>query len=138
MSALGKLVRDYLVAQTGYAATLPGGLTPETNPQGGSSTYATYQGLTRQRVQRVDGTVAFTTERIQITAVAPTRAAAQTVVDWIATKLKAAPSRTTISGVLVHALRVDDQQDQAEVFADGGDDPARTCVLDVIGSYEET
>lgn len=137
MSMLGKLVRNYLVAQSGYATMLPGGITPEVNPQGTALPYCTYQGITLDRLQILPGQVAVSTERVQLVVVASTRVGAQNAADWITAAIKASPSRQTISGVVVHQLRIEEQTDQAETFGDGGDDPARSTYLDIVGTYEE-
>lgn len=137
MSALGKIVYTVLSGQSGYASTLPGGLTPETNPQGNAVPYATYQGLTRQRIQNLDGSIAYTIEAIAINVVGITRAATQAAADWIATAIKASPGPQTVGSYYVSQLRIDDEGDQAESFADGSDDPARATTLNLIGTYKE-
>jgi hypothetical protein len=69
---------------------------------------------------------------------ATTRSGVQAVVDWITSKIALASTRTVMSGVTVHTLRVDDEGDIAEFLADGADEPVRTTTVDVIGSYEIT
>lgn len=136
MSILAKAVRDFLTAQTGFSTQLPGGLTPETSPQGGSEPYATYQGTTVTRNQLLDGTIIYAVERVQITVVAPTRSAAQAVKAWIINLIETHPGPQSVGSVLVSQWRVDDEQDQAEWYSDGSDDPARPTIFDIVGTFQ--
>lgn len=138
MSQLGKTAREYLLARTGYAAALPGGIHPDTNPVGGSMPYATYQQISRTRARDVAGNVLATTERVQFTVVAMTRAAAQTSAQWIADQIKATPSRQSVGSVLIFQWQVDDETSSAEVFDDGSDEAARTVDIDLTGTYKES
>ena len=135
MSLLGKLLRTHLVAQTGYAATIPGGIAPESSPVGSEAPYVVYQGVSRTRELLLTGIPATYTERVQFMIVAETRLAAQTVADWIVAAIQAAPSRLVVSGTTIHSLRVDDENDQAEFAADGTDELARITTVDVVGTY---
>jgi len=135
MSLLGKLLRTHLVAQAGYAAMIPGGISPESAPEGNVAPYVVYQGVTRSRELYLAGTPATYTERVQFMIVAETRSAAQTVVDWIVAAIQASPSRLVVSGTTIHSLRVDDENDQAEFSADGTDELARVTTVDVVGTY---
>jgi len=138
MSLLGKVLRSYLTAQTGYAATIPGGISPEVTGTGLPLPFVHYAGVSRQRTQLVGNTSIYYTERVTFACAATTRSGVQTVVDWITSKIALASTRTVMSGVTVHTLRVDDEGDIAEFLADGADEPVRTTTVDVIGSYEIT
>ena len=89
MSALGKLLRTYLVGRTNYATTVPGGISPENAPVGSSLPYVVYQGISTQRQMLLAGTPAVITERVTLTAVAETRSDAQGVLVWIAAQIEA-------------------------------------------------
>jgi nucleotide-binding universal stress UspA family protein len=88
MSALGKLLRTYLVGRTDYGTTIPGGISPENAPVGSSLPYVVYQGISTQRQMLLRGTPAVITERVTLTAVAETRASAQGVLVWIAEQIE--------------------------------------------------
>jgi thymidylate kinase len=138
MSALGKLVRDYLVAQTGFAATFPGGLNPDSNPVDYALPYAVYQGISRNRERLLTGSIWVTTERIQISVAAMTRAQAQTGAQWIADKLALVPALQTIGTTKVYYLKVEDESAQAEILGDGSDEAVRTVEIDILGAYLES
>ena len=129
MSLLAKIVRAYLVGRSGYAAAIPGGISPEVVAIGNPMPYVYYSGVSKSRTNTCG-------ERISFACVAATRAEAQTLADWVATQILASPSRTTLSGVLVHQLRIEEEGDQAEFTGDGSDEPIRTTSLDVVGVYE--
>lgn len=135
MSLLGKLLRSHLVAQSGYASALPGGISPESAPAANSSPYAVYQGVSRHRELLLSGAPATHTERVQFMVVAETRALAQNAADWIVAAVEAAPSRLTVSGTVILSMRVDDENDQAEFGADGTDELARVTSVDIVGTY---
>jgi Protein of unknown function (DUF3168) len=138
LSLLAKIVRDLLVADSNYSTNLPGGITPETYPQGGVMPYAVYQGVDLQGNYFLDGTLAYSTERITITVVALTRASCQTISQWIRQIILTNATQNTLSGFTVFSLRFEDQGDQAESFADATDDQARSTTIDIIGNYKET
>lgn len=135
MSLLGKLLRTHLAAQAGYAATIPGGISPESAPVDNPLPYVVYQGISRTRELYLAGTPATYTERVQFMIVAETRLQTQTVVDWIVSAVQASPSRLVVSGTTIHSVRVDDENDQAEFAADGTDELARITTVDVVGTY---
>lgn len=138
MSALGKLVRDYLVAQTGFSATFPGGLNPDSNPVDYALPYAVYQGISRNRERLLTGSIWVTTERIQISVAAMTRAQAQAGAQWIADKLALVPALQTIGTTKVYYLKVEDESAQAELLGDGSDEAVRTVEIDILGAYLES
>lgn len=138
MSALGKLVRNYLVAQTGFAATFPGGLNPDSNPVDYALPYAVYQGISRNRERLLTGSIWVTTERIQISVAAMTRAQAQAGAQWIADKLALVPALQTIGTTKVYYLKVEDESAQAELLGDGSDEAVRTVEIDILGAYLES
>ena len=138
MSALGKLVRDYLVAQTGFSATFPGGLNPDSNPVDYALPYAVYQGISRNRERLLTGSIWVTTERIEISVAAMTRAQAQAGAQWIADKLALVPALQTIGTTKVYYLKVEDESAQAELLGDGSDEAVRTVEIDILGAYLES
>jgi hypothetical protein len=138
MSQLGKITRDFLIARTGYAANLPGGIHPDTNPVGSVMPYATYQGISRNRTRDITGNTLYTQERIQLTVVAMTRALAQASAQWIADQIKATPSRQSVSSAVIFQWQVEDETSSAEVFDDGTDEAARTVDVDIVGTYKES
>lgn len=137
MSALGKVVRDFLVARTGYGDALPGGIHPDTNPVGSAMPYAVYSGVSRQRAASVGGATVATTERVQFTVAAMTRAAAQTSAQWISDQIKATPSRQTVGTTVIFQWRIEDETGSAEVLDDGTDEAIRTVDVDLVGIYKE-
>jgi hypothetical protein len=136
MSALGKLLRTYLVARSNYATTIPGGISPENAPVGSSLPYVVYQGISTQRQMLLRGTPAVITERVTLTAVAETRSGAQGVLVWIAAQIEATPGRQTVDGTTVHHWRIEEAQDQSELGGDGTDELARLTTIDVVGTYQ--
>ena len=136
MSLLAKIVRAYLVGRSGYAAAIPGGISPEVVAIGNAMPYVYYSGVSKSRTNTCGNVPVLISERISFACVAATRAEAQTLADWVATQILASPSRTTLSGVLVHQLRIEEEGDQAEFTGDGSDEPIRTTSLDVVGVYE--
>lgn len=137
MSALGKVLREFLVSRTGYGEQLPGGVHPDTNPVGAAMPYAVYAGVSRQRITGVDGSTMATTERVQFTVAAMTRATAQAAAQWIADQIKATPSRQSVGGVTIFQWRVEDETASAEVLDDGTDEAVRTVDVDIVGTYKE-
>ena len=137
MSMLGKLVRDYLITQTGFAATFPGGLNPDSNPVDYALPFAVYQGISRTRERLLTNAVWYTVERIQISVAAMTRAQAQTGAQWIADKLALSPGLQTIGTTKVYYWKVDDESAQAELLGDGSDESVRTVEIDILGAYLE-
>jgi hypothetical protein len=136
MSALGKLLRTYLVGRTDYGTTIPGGISPENAPVGSSLPYVVYQGISTQRQMLLRGTPAVITERVTLTAVAETRSDAQGVLVWIAEQIEATSGRHTVSGVTIHHWRIEEAQDQSELGGDGTDELARLTTIDVVGTYQ--
>lgn len=136
MSALGKLLRTYLVGRTNYSTTVPGGISPENAPVGSSLPYVVYQGISTQRQMQLSGTPVAITERVTLTAVAETRSAAQGVLTWLAAQIEATPGRQTVSGTIIHHWRVEEAQDQSELGGDGTDELARLTTIDVVGTYQ--
>lgn len=136
MSALGKLLRTYLVGRTDYATTVPGGISPENAPVGSSLPYVVYQGISTQRQMLLAGTPAVITERVTLTAVAETRSDAQGVLVWIAAQIEATPGRHTVSGTTIHHWRIEEAQDQSELGGDGTDELARLTTIDIVGTYQ--
>ena len=137
MSQLGKLVRDYLTAQAGYSSIFPGGINPDSNPVDYPLPFATFQGISKIRDRELAGSAVVTTERIQLTIVAMTRAAAQTCAGWVAAKLSLNPALQTIGTTKVYYLRVEDESAQAELLGDGSDEAARVVEVDIQGAYLE-
>ena len=136
MSALGKLLRTYLVDRTDYGTTIPGGISPENAPVGSSLPYVVYQGISTQRQMLLSGIPAVITERVTLTAVSDTRLSAQGVLVWIAEQIEATPGRHTVSGVTIHHWRIEEAQDQSELGGDGTDELARLTTIDVVGTYQ--
>ena len=64
MSVLGRACRTYLTGRTGYAATVPGGISPELAAVGTSMPYVVYQTITTQPQMLLAGTPAVFTERV--------------------------------------------------------------------------
>jgi hypothetical protein len=137
MSQLGKLVRDYLTTQAGYSATFPGGINPDSNPVDYPLPFATFQGISKIRDRLLSGSSVVVVERIQLTIVAMTRAAAQTCAAWVAEKLAINPALQTIGTTKVYYLRIEDESAQAELLSDGSDESARVVEIDIQGAYLE-
>lgn len=136
MSVLGRACRTYLTGRTGYAATVPGGISPELAAVGTSMPYVVYQTITTQPQMLLAGMPAVFTERVQITVVSNTRASAQAVVDWIRTQVQANPGRQTVGSTTVHHWRIDDAADQSEVVSDGDDEATRLSTIELVGVYQ--
>ena len=136
MSALGKLLRTYLVGRSNYATTVPGGISPENAPVGSSLPYVVYQGISTQRQMLLAGTPAVITERVTLTAVAETRSDALGVLVWIAAQIEATPGRHTVSSTPIHHWRIEEAQDQSELGGDGTDELARLTTIDIVGTYQ--
>lgn len=136
MSALGKLLRTYLVGRSNYATTIPGGISPENAPEGSSLPYVVYQGISTQRQMLLAGTPAVITERVTLTAVANTRSTAQDVLVWIAAQIEATSGRHTVSSTTIHHWRIEEAQDQSELGGDGTDELARLTTIDIVGTYQ--
>lgn len=137
MSQLGKAVRDFLAARTGFSTYFPGGIHPDTNPVGQIMPYAVFNGITRTRLFGLEGATKSAQERVQFTVVAMTRAAAQASGQWMADQIRATPSRQTVGDLVIFQWRVEDETTSAEIFGDGSDEAARTHEVDVVGSYKE-
>lgn len=136
MSLLAKVARDYLIARSGYAAALPGGIHPEQAPQGSAIPYMVTEGTNRTRELALDGTVAVSTESVQCTIVAGTRSASAVSADWVIAQIQATPARQTIGTTVVHHWRIEDQADSSESFTDGSDEQARITTLVITGTME--
>lgn len=136
MSLLGKIVRAYLVGRAGYTAAVPGGISPEVVAIGNAMPYVYYSGVSKTRTNTCGNVPVLIGERITLSCVANSRSEAQTLADWVVAQILASPARTTLSGVLVHQLRIEEEGDQAEFTGDGSDEPIRTTSLDVVGVYE--
>ena len=78
-----------------------------------------------------------TTESVQLTVIATTRVQAQTSAQWVAEAIRAVPGRQTIGTLAVQQWRVDNEQAQNEIYADGSDESARMITLEITGSYTE-
>lgn len=138
MSVLGQAVRSYLSGVAGYAAALPGGIAPDQAAQGTESKpFAVYQSVGRVRSRTVTGTVVCTMERIQISVVGDTRAAAQSSANWIASAIASNPGRKTVGSLFIHAWQVDDESSTNEPYADGSDESARIITIEISGTYFE-
>ena len=138
MSQLGQAIRTYLTGYTGYAASLPGGISPDQAPQANTAQpYAVYQSGSRNRQVTTSGLVAGTTESVQLTVIATTRVQAQTSAQWVSEAIRAVPGRQTIGTLAVQQWRVDNEQAQNEIYADGSDESARMITLEITGSYTE-
>ena len=138
MSVLGKLLYTHISGQAAYSTYLPGGMAPEVQAQQSVAPHATYQGLDRAREKLLDGSISISTERIEISITAATRAASASSAAWVAARIKAISPRSVIDGVTIHSLTIEDQQDVMEVYGDAGTAPARVTVIEVTGTYEET
>lgn len=139
MSVLGQAVRTYLAAYSGYSTYLPGGISPDQTPQGGSNLpYAVYQSTSRVRQRLLSGTPVATTERIQFSVVGATRSSAQASANWAAAALAAQPSRQTVGGLFIHQWRVEDEASTNELYADGSDESARIISIEIVGTYTES
>ena len=73
----------------------------------------------------------------QLTVIATTRVQAQTSAQWVAEAIRAVPGRQTIGTLAVQQWRVDNEQAQNEIYADGSDESARMITLEITGSYTE-
>jgi hypothetical protein len=137
MSLLGQAVFTLASAQSDYAAKLPGGLHPDTNPVTAPLPYGVYQSVSKTYITGVDGKTLAATERVQITIVAKTRTLAQSSAAWLAALIKNTPAIQTVGSLQIKQMRCEDQTTTAEIYADGSDEAARIHEIDIIGTYKE-
>lgn len=134
MSVFGKAIRTHLVAQTGYSATIPGGISPEIAPAGSTMPFVVYTGSEDTPVLRLDGTTVARTASVNLVVTAETRSACESVVAWIRTKLEQGTWVGT-ANPKVFFWRVNSQSDVSEVILDGADESVRLVNLQIDGAY---
>lgn len=134
MSALGKAIRTHLVAQTGYSATIPGGISPEIAPAGVTMPFVVYTGSEDAPVLKLDGTTICRQASVNFVVTAMTRSDCESVVAWLRTKLEQGTWVGT-ANPKVFFWRITSHSDVSEVILDGSDESVRLVNLQVDGAY---
>ena len=134
MSVFGKAIRTHLTGQTGYSATIPGGISPEIAPAGSAMPFVVYTGSEDTPVLRLDGTTVARQASVNLVVTADTRSECESVASWIRTKLEQGTWIGT-SNPKVFFWRVVSQSDVSEVILDGADESIRLVNLQIEGAY---
>lgn len=137
MSALGRITREFLTAQAGYAAAVPGGIHPDIAPVGSQMPYVVYSGVSKTPVGILSGSVVAQTERVQFTVCAMTRGAAQTTAKWIGDRIRLSPGRQSVGTATIFQWNIEDETGSAEPLGDGSDEAVRTVDVDLIATFKE-
>lgn len=137
MSALGRIAREFLISQTGYAAAIPGGIHPDIAPVGSQMPYCVYVGVSKLPVGVLTGSVLCHTERLQFTVAAMTRSEAQAAAKWIGDRFRASPGRQSVGTATIFQWNIEDETASAEPIGDGSDEAVRTVDVDLIATYKE-
>ena len=134
MSVFGKAIRTHLTSQTGYAATIPGGISPEIAPAGSTLPFVVYTGSEDTPVLRLDGTTVARQASVNLVVTAETRSECESVTAWIRSKLEQG-TWTEMANPKIFFWRVISQSDVSEVILDGSDESIRLVNLQIDGAY---